>query len=112
MVVHERFHLDNMFNSDIALIHLNRDIQMSKLVRPVCISRKRYEEPRSNKLLVVGWGQTSYENKELPTILQEVLLDTIKIDECAKKYKKKGNTIYYSQICTWNKGQDACQVDN
>lgn len=99
-----------MFNSDIALIHVNRNIKMSKTVRPLCIPKKRYEEPQTNKLLVVGWGQTSYENKDLPTVLQEVLLDIITVAECAKKYKSKGNKIYYSQICTWNKGQDACQV--
>ena len=65
----------------------------------------------TNKLLVVGWGQTSYENKDLPTMLQEVVLDSINLTECSKKYQAaKGNKIYYSQICTWNKGQDACQV--
>jgi hypothetical protein len=37
-------------------------------------------------------------------------LNRISIEECAKKYKTKGNTIYKSQFCTWNKDHDACQV--
>ena len=106
VIVHERFHLDNMFNSDIALIHVNRPIKMGKLVRPVCLPKKPFEDIKTDHLLVVGWGQTSYENKDLPTILQEVILNTLKLSECAIKYKAKGNKIYFSQICTWNKGQD------
>lgn len=111
VIVHERFHLDNMFNSDIALIHVNRPIKMGKLVKPVCFPKKPYQDLETTNLLVVGWGQTSYENKDLPTILQEVILKIIKLVECAKKYKTKGNKIYFSQICTWNKGKDACQVN-
>ncbi|CAG2102654.1 unnamed protein product [Medioppia subpectinata] len=112
IIVHERFHLDNMFNSDVALMRVNRAIKMSKLVKPVCVPTVAFEDAKTKTLLVVGWGQTSFENKDLPTNLQEVILNRIDMDECARKYRAKGNTIYFSQMCTWNKGQDACQGDS
>ena len=109
-MVHERFHLDNMFNSDIALMRVNRPIKMSKTVKPICLPTRAYEDAKSSSLLVVGWGQVTYENKDLPTNLQEVVLNRVNLNECAEKYQDKGNKIYFSQLCTWNKGQDACQV--
>jgi hypothetical protein len=91
-----------MFNSDVALVKTAKKIKMSKLVNGVCLPTKPYEEPQSNNVVVAGWGQTSFENKELPVFLQEI--------DCAKRYKIKGNSLYWSQICTWNSNQDACQV--
>jgi hypothetical protein len=99
-----------MFNSDIALLKIARKIKLGPLVNGICLPTLMYEEPQEESVTVVGWGQTSFENKELPVMLQEISLNRISIEECAKKYKTKGNTIYKSQLCTWNKDQDACQV--
>jgi hypothetical protein len=99
-----------MFNSDVALVKTAKKIKMSKLVTGVCLPTKPYEEPQSNNVVVAGWGQTSFENKELPVFLQEIVLNRVTINDCAKRYKIKGNSLYWSQICTWNRNQDACQV--
>jgi hypothetical protein len=99
-----------MFNSDVALVKTAKKIKMSKLVTGVCLPTKPYEEPQSNNVVVAGWGQTSFENKELPLLLQEIVLNRVTINDCAKRYQIKGNSLYWSQICTWNRNQDACQV--
>lgn len=110
VIMHERFHLDNMFNSDIALLKTDRPIKMGDLVTGICLPSTKYEEPKAASLIVAGWGATKYQNKDLPVKLQEVSLKRISDGQCAKKYKIKSNTIYRSQICTWSPNKDACQV--
>ncbi|XP_054152811.1 brain-specific serine protease 4-like [Oppia nitens] len=112
LVMHERFHLDNMYNSDIAMLHVRQDIEMGENVNSICLPTRQYEDPLASRLLVTGWGQTQFDNHDLPTNLQEVLLTRISIFKCADMYKGKDNKIYFSQLCTLNKNQDACQGDS
>lgn len=107
---HERFNLDKMMNSDIALMKTNKPIKFGKLVKSVCLPKKGYEEPKSKELVVAGWGQQDFENPDLPILLQDVNLDLITDLDCSKKYKRKKYTIYKSQVCTWTYKKDACQV--
>ena len=110
LIMHGRFHLDNMYNSDIALLKLEKAIKLGDKVNSICLPSQAYEEPRTSKLVVVGWGATKYQDTDLPVILQEVTLERISDGACAKKYKEKSNVIYKSQVCTWTKNKDACQV--
>ena len=108
--MHERFHLDNMFNSDIALLKLDKPIKFTEFVNSICMPNTLFEEPRTTQLTVTGWGAIKYESRETPIIMQEVTLDRISDGSCAKKYEARKNTIYKSQICTWTAKKDACQV--
>lgn len=110
ILMHGRFHLDNMFNSDIALLKLDRPLKLGENVNGVCLPSRAYEEPHTRQLIVVGWGARKYQDTDLPVILQEVTLDRISDGSCAKRYQQRKNTIYKSQLCTWTKNKDACQV--
>ena len=109
--MHERFHLDNMFNSDIALLKTTKKIKLGKNVGGICLPTKTFEEPRTKEYIIVGWGQLSFESKmQFPEILQEVSLKNVDLIHCSKKYRQKKTVIYRSQFCTWKEGKDACQV--
>lgn len=110
MIQHERFNLDNMLNSDIALMKTSQEIKYNRLVGPVCLPDNSYDEPRSKSVIVAGWGATKFDDDNLPIILQDVSLTVVKDGECAKKYRQKKYTLYKSQFCTWNYKKDACQV--
>jgi secreted trypsin-like serine protease len=110
VIVHERFNLDNMLNSDISLLKIDGPIKINRLVRPACLPSQTYMEPKSNNLMVVGWGTMKWGDRNMPIYLQEVKLSIVEMNDCAKKYSIKKYTIYRSQFCTWNDKQDACQV--
>ncbi len=110
VISHERFNLDNMLNSDIALLKISKPIKFGKTVKPICFPHNSYDEPHGKTLVVAGWGQLTFENADLPVMLQDVTLNIISDGECSRKFKRKKYTIYRSQVCTWNYKQDACQV--
>jgi len=99
-----------MLNSDIALLRISKPIKFGKLVKSICLPSNTYDDPKTNTLLVAGWGQLTFENPDLPAMLQEVRLNIISDEECSRRYRGKEYTIYRSQICTWNYKKDACQV--
>ena len=110
LIMHERFHLDNMYNSDIALLKVDRLIKFGPNVNSVCLPSTPFEEPKTTDLIVVGWGASNSGDTNLPVILQEVTLDRISDGTCSRKYQAKSYTIYKSQVCTYTERKDACQV--
>ena len=112
MVTHERFNLDNMLNSDIALMLVAKPIEYDKKISPICFPDNSFDEPRATKSVVAGWGAIEFDNENLPVNLQDVTLNIVTDKDCAKKYKQKKYTLYKSQFCTWNYKKDACQGDS
>ena len=112
VITHERFNLDNMLNSDIALLKIEKPIVYGKFVQPVCLPDNSYDEPLAPQVIVAGWGALKFNDDNIPMILQDVALNVVKDAECAKKYRMKKYTLYKSQFCTWNYKKDACQVLN
>ena len=110
LIMHERFHLDNMYNSDIALLKTERPINFGPNVNSVCLPNTPFEEPKTTSMIVVGWGAVESGDRDMPVNLQEVTLDRISDGSCARKYQPKSSTIYKSQLCTFTEKKDACQV--
>ncbi|XP_054159993.1 brain-specific serine protease 4-like [Oppia nitens] len=77
LITHERFNLDKMLNSDIALIKTNRPIEYSNLVKPACLPNVSYVEPRTKKLIVAGWGFNKFDDSDMAIKLKDVRLDMI-----------------------------------
>ncbi|CAG2109194.1 unnamed protein product, partial [Medioppia subpectinata] len=112
VITHERFNLDGMLNSDIAMMKVAKEIKFSNNVKPVCLPDNSYDEPLTMKMIVAGWGAVKFDDDNLPVKLQDVTLNLVKDADCAQKYKEKKYTLYKSQLCTWNYKQDACQGDS
>lgn len=101
-----------MLNSDIAMMSVTKPIQFSEKVTPICLPDNSFDEPRTSKAIVAGWGAMKFEGQDLPVMLQDVTLNIVPDSECMKRYQKKSYKMYKSQFCTWTLKKDACQGDS
>lgn len=74
-------------------------------------------ETTALQLKALGWGHTaSGEDGEPSDVLQEVVLNWVKNDECAKAeehtFKSYQNRITDDMFCTWRDGMDTCNGDS
>lgn len=91
------------FDSDIALIILEKEVQISDSIFPVCLLDSTVKEPVEMKGTVVGWGKsksaaTTHENKP-----REVEISFRANDVC---FLKNPRTAYISSINTFCAGND------
>lgn len=113
--------------NDISIIKTTKSIAFNNGVGPVCLPLTAYNrivfkiKVRSNYNLfnrilntftgsiveAVGWDATGYGYPESKT-LRKVGLNVISNAQCNNDY----GTIQPSQLCTYTKGRDTCQVMN
>jgi len=107
IVVHENYSPET-FQYDVALIHLDIPFEQPQIIVKINADPD-FPQTRSLKLLVVGWGRTSY-NGEVSNTQQFARLDYIPNDECLKRWQ--GNYITGDMLCAYGEGTDACQGDS
>ncbi|KAF2894119.1 hypothetical protein ILUMI_12053 [Ignelater luminosus] len=103
--------------NDIALVMLDRSVEITEYVRPACLATDAYA-PNTN-LIATGWGRTQYLNPRSETLMK-VSLDLFSIALCKQAYvsvptRQLPNGISEDlQICAGdaNKEKDACQGDS
>ncbi|XP_075585755.1 uncharacterized protein LOC124495271 isoform X3 [Dermatophagoides farinae] len=111
-------YVDRGFINDIALLHLDRPLQYSKYIRPICLpdAEDSHIGRWNNQLCTtVGWGKLYENGRIFPDTLQEVTLPIISTEECRKRtlflplYKITDN-----MFCAGFKhgGRDACLGDS
>ncbi|XP_023315799.1 chymotrypsin-2-like [Trichogramma pretiosum] len=90
-VTHPRYNkymLKFMMN-DIALIHLNEDIQFTELIRPVKLPKSDYEFNEGHVAVVTGWGGTNHDTVTLSKFLQASQQRVISWETCVKEWHTK-----------------------
>ncbi|XP_065333244.1 serine protease nudel-like isoform X2 [Cloeon dipterum] len=119
VVLHPGY-LDKGFLNDLALLRMERPVEFSDYVRPICLPQASPEpdpEPAQDAehCLVVGWGQLSEVGRIFPDTLQEVSLPVISAEECRRRtvflplYK-----VTDDMLCAGLErgGRDACLGDS
>lgn len=100
------------FNNDIALIMMDREVQFSGYIRPVCLPDmdRSYNKQETT---IVGWGKKS-ENGHPADILQEVVVPIIPQKKCRHQTKYRAHEITANMLCAgYDAGVlDACQGDS
>jgi len=98
------------FNNDIALIKLNRDVQFSPYIRPVCLptTDRSYN---GQDTTVVGWGKLG-EGGKPADVLMDVTVPIITQKKCRRETRYRASEITSNMICAgYDEGVlDACQV--
>ncbi|XP_014271508.1 venom protease [Halyomorpha halys] len=112
-IIHPQYSILNYAN-DIALIRLQRDVDFSDTVKPVCLPQT--DALRSSKFegkypYVIGWGHTT-NNGPKSDVLQQVQVPVVENENCTKAYKKMQYSITGNQICAGKEGKDSCQADS
>ncbi|ALC46481.1 CG31269 [Drosophila busckii] len=97
------------YNNDIALIMLNDTIKFNEYTQPIALP----DEPLVNgsKLLLTGWGSTSY-GGETPDQLQQASLTYVDYQTC-QEIMEGDESNGVGHICTLtDEGQGACHGDS
>uniref|UniRef100_A0AB38ZEP8 Venom S1 protease with CUB domain 9 n=1 Tax=Oncocephalus sp. TaxID=2944721 RepID=A0AB38ZEP8_9HEMI len=95
---------------DIAILHLEKQIQFSDLVGPVCLPTGRLDV-RDQWLKVMGWGRVNDEGY-FSTVAKTTYLKGVDITVCSAKHHYLMRTEDPFHICTWAKNTDSCRGDS
>ncbi|XP_050420473.1 clotting factor G beta subunit-like [Adelges cooleyi] len=115
-VVHKNYRSTSIYN-DIALFRLNRDVEFSETIRPVCLNVDPLFKPST--VTATGWSpNTTVDGRgtKRVKILQKTTLNTISDSECNSIYANDENQQLVlkisdeSQICT-KYVEDTCISD-
>ncbi|XP_028045765.1 venom serine protease 34 isoform X2 [Monomorium pharaonis] len=108
-----KFDIYPLYNSetlenDIAIVMVNSVISFSEEVGPVCLPfQHQYDSFAGSYVDLLGWGTTQFGGTKSKT-LQKGTVAVITYRECRRQYPN----VSYSQLCTYEKGKDACQFDS
>ncbi|TMW50772.1 hypothetical protein DOY81_004160 [Sarcophaga bullata] len=99
---------------DIALIRLDRYVNFTEFIRPVCLpiqSRLRYKTYVGSQMVAIGWGST--ETSDYSTIKQRVYLQGVNLAVCSKQYNRTRIRILDTHLCAGGVGgADICNGDS
>ncbi|XP_059099413.1 CLIP domain-containing serine protease B10-like [Tigriopus californicus] len=119
ILVHAGYDKSDSFRNDIALLRLDRPVDLTSSVTVVCLPQK---PPFSGDLngkdvTVVGWGMTRYNDPGsretlgvITPVLQKTQLPVVDIDECNLTWRGKVRSSI--QICAGGPGVDSCNGDS
>ncbi|MED6255067.1 hypothetical protein ATANTOWER_004183 [Ataeniobius toweri] len=112
--IHPRYNATlNLYNHDIALVHLKTPISFSATVRPICIGPMAFIEAllqQSSSATVSGWGRTRFLGPA-SNILQKIEVPFIDPTECKKSSNERITPVMF---CAgyYDEYRDACQGDS
>lgn len=108
-----------LFESDLALLKLDREIKISDYVRPVCLPEKPEQKSlfmRGKFGRVVGWGYRVSQDSigQFANILKEICIPTIGNDKCQAAFKDEGYIVTPKMLCAGQVqgGKDSCHGDS
>ncbi|KAI4880558.1 hypothetical protein NFI96_028685, partial [Prochilodus magdalenae] len=111
IILHHEYEDSKVPRNDIALLTLNKPVQSSDNIHPLCLPPPDHVFFARTKCWVAGFGRTN--NARSSNHLIEVSVDVIDQRVCNSSRVHNG-MIYHSMLCAGdlNGGPDACQGDS
>ncbi|XP_068618858.1 CLIP domain-containing serine protease B4-like [Battus philenor] len=114
VIVHPAYDRIN-FKADISLLRLERAVNYTDFIRPVCLPITKYTASQDyvpgTSFTASGWGKT--ELSTLAVIKQKIELNTVPVDVCEKKLPKIKMINSETIICAGGAvGKDTCNGDS
>lgn len=112
IIPHPEYSNDNkQIKNDIALIVLEKPIELENHISLACLAKKDHNE-KSKQCYAAGWGKESKEGKAA-TVLKKMLLPTLTKEDCEKKLKEKTPTVQLSDktLCAGGDKASTCMGD-
>ena len=97
-------------NFDLALIHLDNDVEYNENVYPICLPRRR-ESFEGQEAIVAGWGLTDPGRGRLSPTLKKVNVTVVGNTECASAFADL-SAITDQMLCAGDPGKDSCNGDS
>ncbi|XP_026813600.1 venom protease-like [Rhopalosiphum maidis] len=117
-IIHPKYKAYSHYN-DIALFRLERDVDFSSYVRPICLNRNHSLTPPA--VIATGWGNTDTASLGSSHLLK-VQIQTVSAEECNKNFlylpnkeqKLAKGILKDLMVCAGNPegGNDTCQGDS
>ncbi|VVC45550.1 Serine proteases, trypsin family, serine active site,Peptidase S1, PA clan,Serine proteases, trypsin [Cinara cedri] len=105
-IKHPNYQVPSYYH-DIALFHLEKDVEFSPYIRPICLNTDQLLKP--SNAVASGWGRTRYNGPMSPDLLK-VVLDIIPTNQCNSSYEIDDE----SMVCAGYSegGKDTCGGDS
>jgi len=114
VIIHPKYNHMTLEN-DLALIELDADVEYERHIQPICLPEKDKDFVGS-EAYVSGWGVLSYQDRNIPEVLQIVKVPIVSNEECEQMYRKaKHNFVARKTIvCAGYAigGKDSCEGDS
>ncbi|XP_075460158.1 transmembrane protease serine 5 isoform X2 [Ascaphus truei] len=112
IIYHEKYD-DRSHDYDIALMKLEKSLNYSDSVRPVCLPQYDQELPAGTECWVSGWGHTHPDSTHMPRSLKEAMLPLISTRKCNSSCVYDGDITPRMLCAGYLAGKvDACQGDS
>ncbi|CAK1583597.1 unnamed protein product [Parnassius mnemosyne] len=114
IIIHP-FYDKKTFTADIALIRLEKVVNFTEFIRPVCLPNTKYTMEQDyvigTAFWTAGWGKTEFGEPSI--IKRKVDLDAVSIDVCIEKLPIVKSLNPQNVICAGgNNGKDTCTGDS
>ncbi|XP_022800427.1 anionic trypsin-1-like isoform X1 [Stylophora pistillata] len=105
---HPKYNDPVMFANDVALLLLDRPVQLNSAVRPICLPDK--DDKPGTDCTVTGWGRLGHSGTH-PDFLMQVTIPIVPYSTCQKIYP---GDVHESMLCGGHLegGKDACVGDS
>ncbi|XP_076658242.1 serine protease persephone-like [Halictus rubicundus] len=121
IMYHPEHKIGRSYN-DVAILKLERKVEMSDTVKPACLQTKPFDSKTitpNTSLFVLGWGSTSFEENPSTLLMRTASLSIVDKEECSKWYTGFGklphgldDTIVCAIDRNESRRSDACQGDS
>ncbi|XP_032401641.1 transmembrane protease serine 5 [Xiphophorus hellerii] len=100
-------------DSDIALMKLQRPLNFSDTIRPICLPPYDYDLPGGKQCWISGWGYTRPDGVHSPDTLKEAPVPIISTKKCNSSCMYNGEITPRMLCAGYTEGKvDACQGDS
>jgi len=97
--------------NDIGLVRLNKDVDFTVFITPICLPTTSDRASIGDKLIVAGWGRTETENNS--PIKLKLKIPVASRQSCSNTFQRAGVTVSDKQLCAGGeRGRDSCNGDS
>ncbi|XP_066465447.1 transmembrane protease serine 5 [Eleutherodactylus coqui] len=112
-IIYHRQYDDRTHDYDIALMKLEKSLNYSDSIRPVCLPQYEQDLPSGSECWVSGWGHTHADNTHMPQSLKEARVPLISTKKCNSSCIYDGDITPRMLCAGYLDGKvDACQGDS
>ncbi|XP_072282341.1 transmembrane protease serine 5 isoform X4 [Pyxicephalus adspersus] len=110
IIYHQKYD-DRSHDYDIALMKLEKPLNYSDSIRPVCLPQYDQDLPAGAECWVSGWGHTHPDNTHMPRSLKEAMVPLISTKKCNSSCIYDGDITPRMLCAGYLDGKvDACQL--
>ncbi|ODM99894.1 Serine protease 33 [Orchesella cincta] len=104
---------DDTLNNDIAILELQKEIELNDELNPICLPKMENEDEGSGDVTVAGWGYRHCDSVTTSNELHKITVQLWTADACKNAYKNE-NYVFNRKdyVCAGSDGKDISKGDS